>query len=142
MHRIDTLKPIWATLLFVALDTLAVGAGMGVPIFAIAFGFLAGWFMARRALLERPDLRAALHRVFGWAAASAAYTLVLMLVIWGPLATMLFNPKADLAQSGVPQILYEPLPSFIGWLVLMILISPFLQLLTTLFAAQLRLMRG
>ena len=34
---------------------------------------------------------------------------------------MLFDPTADLANFGIPQLLYEPLASFIGWLVLMIL---------------------
>jgi hypothetical protein len=62
-----------------------------------------------------------------------------MAVLWGPVTTMLFDPAADLANFGIPMILYEPLPSFIAWLVLMIFISPFLQLLTTLFASYLTL---
>ena len=37
-------------------------------------------------------------------------------------------------------ILYEPLASFIGWQVLMVLISPFLQLLTTLFGSYLAIL--
>jgi hypothetical protein len=37
-------------------------------------------------------------------------------------------------------ILYEPRASFIGWLVLMILISPVLQMLTTLFGSYLTLL--
>jgi len=36
--------------------------------------------------------------------------------------------------------LYEPAASFIGWLVLMIVISPFLQLLMTLFGSHLALL--
>ena len=54
---------------------------------------------------------------------------------------MLFDPAADLANFGIPLILYEPTASFIGWLVLMIVISPFLQFLMMLFGAQLMLLR-
>jgi len=61
-------------------------------------------------------------------------------VIWGSVAPMLFDPAADFVNFGIPMILYEPKVSFIGWLVLMIFISPFLQLLTTLFASHLTLL--
>ncbi len=64
---------------------------------------------------------------------------MVLAAIWGPTARMLFDPAADLASFGIPQILYEPRASFIGWLVLMIVISPFLQLLTTLFGAHVTL---
>ena len=40
----------------------------------------------------------------------------------------------------MPLILYEPLASFIAWLVLMIVISPFLQFLMTLFGSHLTLL--
>jgi hypothetical protein len=48
---------------------------------------------------------------------------------------MLFDPLTDFADFGIPMILYDPRVSFVGWLVLMIVISPFLQLLTTVFAS-------
>ena len=53
---------------------------------------------------------------------------------------MLFDPRADLANFGIPLILFDPQASFIGWLVLMIAISPFLQLLATLFGSHLTLL--
>ena len=62
-----------------------------------------------------------------------------MAVIWLPALRLLKLPEADLANFGIPLILYEPLPSFIGWMVLMVLISPFLQVLTTVFGAVLKL---
>jgi hypothetical protein len=37
--------------------------------------------------------------------------------------------------------LYEPEASFIGWMLLMIIISPFLQLITSVFSGYLALMR-
>ena len=46
-----------------------------------------------------------------------------------------FDSGYDFENFGVPLILYEPRASFVGWLVLMILVSPFLQLLTTVFAS-------
>jgi hypothetical protein len=69
---------------------------------------------------------------------ASAVTFVLLAVIWLPTLRMLGDPSADLANFGIPMILYEPLASFIGWLVLMVFISPALQMLTTLFAAVLR----
>ncbi len=48
---------------------------------------------------------------------------------------MLFDPSADLANFGIPLILFDPTASFVGWLALMIVISPFLQFLMTLFGA-------
>ena len=64
-----------------------------------------------------------------------------MAAVWGRAVGMLFDPAADLANFGIPLILYEPTASFVGWLVTMIFISPFLQFLMTLFGAQLALLR-
>jgi hypothetical protein len=52
---------------------------------------------------------------------------------------MLLDSATDYENLGIPMILYEPKISFIGWLVLMIAISPFLQLLTTVFTSYLTL---
>jgi hypothetical protein len=60
--------------------------------------------------------------------------------IWGRTIPMLFDPTADFQNFGHPFILYDPKLSFIGWLVLMIFISPFLQLLTTIFGSYLTLL--
>jgi len=70
---------------------------------------------------------------------TSAFTLLLMLLIWGPKVGMLLDPAADIANFGIPLILYEPLASFVGWLVLMVLISPFLQALAAAFASSVRL---
>ncbi len=74
-----------------------------------------------------------------WSALTAGFTVILMLVIWARTASMLFDPSADLANFGIPMILYEPRVSFIGWLVLMTLISPFLQFLMSVFGVHLAL---
>ncbi len=143
MHTFFTLKRRWALLLYAALDVICVGAGMGVPIFCILFGLPVGWAIGIRVTRARDSrpARQALGRVLRWAALSAAFTCVLMAVVWGRAVGMLFDPAADLANFGIPLILYEPAASFVGWLVLMIVISPFLQFLMTLFGAHLALLR-
>lgn len=125
--------------IYVVLDVIAVGLGMGVPIFAILLGFVVGWLLPPWLAGSTGSMRQRLSRILRWALASVAWTFLQMAVIWLRTVPMLFDPSVDIAQFGEPMILYEPVPSFIGWIVLMVLVSPFLQLLTTVFAATLRL---
>jgi hypothetical protein len=140
MARLLGLQPRWVLTLFLFVDTICVGMGMGVPVFCILFGFLIGWYVVRRLVAAGADLPQMLNRVFSQAVVASAYTFMVMAVLWGPTAKLLFDPAADLVNFGIPLILYDPRASFVGWLVLMIAISPFLQLLTTLFAAYLTLL--
>jgi hypothetical protein len=140
MDRILRLKPRDAGVAFVVTDMLCVGMGMGVPIFCILFGFVVGWYIARRASATTVRITDILNRVLAQALLTSAFTLVMMSIIWLPVGRILFNPDADLRNVGIPMILYEPTASFVGWLVLMIAISPFLQLLTTIFASYLTLL--
>ncbi|MDH4209191.1 MAG: hypothetical protein OEV76_09980 [Anaerolineae bacterium] len=126
--------------IFVVLDVICVGLGMGVPIFCIALGFPVGWYVAARAVRSNADLGEVLKRTFARATATSAITFGMMALLWGSVTPMLFDPSADFANFGIPMILYDPRVSFIGWLVLMIFISPFLQLLTTLFSSHLTLL--
>jgi hypothetical protein len=71
---------------------------------------------------------------------TAMVTFVGMAIIWGWSIPMLFKSKEEIANFGLPLILYDPRASLIGWLILMIVISPFLQLLTTVFAGHLTLL--
>ncbi|MFH1336862.1 MAG: hypothetical protein ABII96_10130 [Candidatus Zixiibacteriota bacterium] len=135
------LKPTIAFLLFILLDLLCVGMGMGVPIFCILFGFVVGWYIAKRISVLDLSIRDTLHRVLKYAITTSLFTLLVMCVIWGRTIILLFDPASDFKNFGIPMILYEPKASFIGWLVLMIFISPFLQLLTTIFASYLTLQR-
>jgi hypothetical protein len=120
---------------FLVLDILAVGLGMGVPIFAILLGFPLGWFLPD--FLGLPDPLAApdLKRLLRYCLLTSLVTLLLMAIIWLPALRLLAGPTGDIANFGVPMILYEPLASFIGWIVLMVFISPALQMLATLSAA-------
>jgi len=140
MQTVFSLRIGWALSLYAFLDLVCAGIGMGVPIFCILFGFPVGWYIARRVTLRPPDARGMLRSILVGAGVTSAFTFAGMGLLWGRCIVMLFDPNADLANFGIPQILYKPVASFIGWLVLMILISPFLQLLMTLFGAHLTLL--
>jgi hypothetical protein len=140
MRRLLALRPGWALAVYVVLDTICVGMGMGVPIFCILFGFLVGWFIVRYVTATTVDLWHVLAKALLCGAVTTAYTFLLMALIWGGSVSMLFDAGADFVNFGMPLILYEPKASFIGWLVLMIGISPFLQLLATVFGAYLTLL--
>ena len=123
------------------LDLLTVGMGMGVPFFTILLGFPLGWYFARRADVTGDGAGIALRRAFRWSGLLVLFTVAVLVVLWGPTVAMLFDPAADLANFGIPLILYEPRASFIGWIVLMVVISPLLQGLAALSAAYATFMR-
>jgi len=137
MRKVFLLKIGWALAIFVFLDIICIGLGMGVPIFCILFGLPVGWYIARRVATRPFDTRRMLSSMLLGAVLTSAFTFAGMALLWGPWIAMLFDPAANLANLGAPLILYEPVASFIGWLVLMIVISPFLQLLMTLFGSHL-----
>jgi hypothetical protein len=124
--------------MFVFVDVVAVGLGMGVPIFAILLGFPVGWLLPTWLGIRSPYTSGDLRAVLGAAALTSAVTFVICALIWLPTLRVLGDPAVDLANFGVPMILYQPLPSFIGWIVLMVVISPVLQMLTTSFGSVLR----
>jgi len=140
VHRVFTLNTKIAFAIFIISDLVCVGMGMGVPIFCIGFGFPLGWYIAKRVTVTTAKVKDVFRTVLLYAIATSAFTFVVMSVLWGPTIPMLLDPNSDFANFGIPLILYDPKISFIGWLVLMILISPFLQLLTTLFASYLTLL--
>jgi hypothetical protein len=131
-----------AFIIYFLLDTFLVGIGMGVPIFSILMGFPVGWYLSKRLILSERSFKDILYNILKYAIYTSLVTLGWMVVIWGPISTMLLNPHADFVNFGIPMILYDPKISFIGWIILMVFISPFLQLLTTIFTAHLTLWRG
>jgi hypothetical protein len=140
LARLTALKPRWVLLLFILADVVFIGMGMGVPFFCILMGIPLGWFLVLYVTARNNDVRGVMWKVLVYAAIAAGITVMGMLIIWVPLSTMLFEPGNDLSTSGVPLILYEARASLIGWLALMIVISPVLQLLTTLLGAYLTLL--
>ncbi len=142
LHRILSWKIGWALALLAFLDVFGVGLGMGVPIFCILLGLPAGWYIARRIMARSYEVKALLGKMLLGTATLGGFTFLLMAVVWGRCLPMLFDPTADLAHFGIPLILYEPKASFIGWLVLMVIISPFLQFLMALLGANLAVLWG
>lgn len=140
MDKLFSIKPLWAFGIFALLDLICVGMGMGVPIFCILLGFLVGWYIVRIITLTTSSTSQVFRKVLLYASVTSAFTLFVMLIIWAPFATYYFDPAQDLTQTGIPMIFFEPRASFVGWIILMILISPFLQLLTTSFGAYLTLL--
>ena len=140
MDRILRLNTKTAFAIFVIVDLVCVGMGMGVPLACILFGFFVGWYIAKRATVATANVEDTLWKVLVQAIATSAFTFVVMSAIWGRTIPMIFNPSADYQNFGHPFILYDPKLSFIGWLVLMMAISPFLQLLTTIFGSYLTLL--
>jgi hypothetical protein len=64
--------------LFVFLDTICVGMGMGVPIFCIIFGFLVGWYVVRRLVVAGTGLPQMPHRILFYAMVTSACTSMVM----------------------------------------------------------------
>jgi hypothetical protein len=130
---------VGALVAYVVMDVLCAGLGMGVPFACILLGFGVGWFGALRAELFLGEPGPAMRRVLRYAWLTTGVTFAIMAAVWGPLVRFLLNPVVDPGSMGLPLILYDPLASFVGWLVLMILISPAMQFVTTLAGAYLTL---
>ena len=142
MGRFLRLNRKAAVVTYVLSDLICVGMGMGVPFFCILLGFPTGWYLARRATIEEAGLEESLRNVLTNAIFSSAITLLLMAAMWGAVVPKAFDATYDFENFGIPMILFDPRASFVGWLILMILVSPFLQLLTTVFAAFVTLLVG
>ena len=135
LNKILTMRYWILVLIYIAICIILAGIGMGVPILNILSGFLIGWFAALRAEKLYRYMGQRMSRVLLYCGICAAITLGVMLAIWAQTIPMAFAPLTELKNFGHPMILFEPRISFIGWLVLMIIISPFLQLLTSIFSA-------
>ena len=138
---INVLSKKWlAITIYIFLDILTIGLGMGVPFFTIIFGSLVGWLLPEFLKLP-PDLSLdSLRKLLRAAALSVMVSLAILGAIWLPAAlSWLRNSSKDLAQFGMPLILFEPRASFIGWICLMVLISPFMQFLMTLLGGVIKL---
>ena len=128
-------------LLYLALDVVCAGAGMGVPIFCILLGLPVGRRIVSALRLGARPLAGSLTALLRAAALTSAVTLVLMAALWSLALPWLFRPSADIARFGIPLLLFEPRASLIAWLALMVFISPGLQFLMTLLGGHLGLLR-
>jgi hypothetical protein len=142
MKKLITLSTKIVVILYLLIDIICVGAGMGLPIFCILFGFPLGWYITKRVSASSEQHSQKYYKIFKFSLYAAIFTFILMLVVWGRTIPMLFDPSSDFQNFGHPFILYDPKISFIGWVILMIIISPFLQLITTIFAVFITLIRN
>ena len=117
---------------------------MGVPFFCILLGFPLGWYITKRISTSIENSYMLHRQILKWSLLASVFTFLGMIFIWGiwgKAISILLNPAFDYKNYGHPFILYDPKTSFIGWLILMIFISPLLQLLTTIFASFVTLAR-
>lgn len=142
MEKLIKLDAKIVVILYILIDMICVGAGMGVPIFCILLGFPLGWYIAKRISISTEHSHLMYYKILKLSLLASAFTFLQMIVIWGRTIPMLFNPMSDFQNFGHPFILYDPKISFIGWLILMIFLSPFLQLLTTIFASFITLIKN
>ena len=129
-----------AFIILIILDIVCIGMGMGVPIFNIVFGFFVGRYIVGRLSFNKFEMKDILLQLFKGACVISCVTFVGMVLIWGWSILLLRGSDTEIENFGIPMILYLPRASLIGWLILMILITPFLQLLTTIFAGNLTLL--
>ena len=126
-------------IIYILLDLLSITMGMGVPFFTILLGFPIG-FLIPTIIADYPKLTPAfLRSILRISLIASMISFLLLAAIWLPSLSWMFDPSRDLADYGMPMILYAPLASFIGWIVLMVVISPFLQFLMALFGSITRL---
>jgi len=142
MKKLIKLNIKIVVILYILIDIICVGAGMGVPIFCILLGFPLGWYITQRVSVSAEQPYQKYYKIFKFSLFAAIFTFILMLAVWGRTIPKFFDPSYDFQNFGHPFILYDPKISFIGWNILMIIISPFLQLLTTIFAVFITLIRN
>lgn len=144
----DTLrKPFWrthlTTIVVGLLDVFSIGLGMGVPVLAIPFGLGVGWWFVGRpvpaSVVEDDPVRIRTRGLVTAAAALAAVSLVVLLVVWGMSIGIAFDPDMTASEWGIPLILYTSQASKIGWLLLMLVVSPALQFMAVVTGGVLRL---
>ena len=134
MDKLIKLNAKIVFILYILIDMVCVGMGMGVPFFCILLGFPLGWYIAKR--VSTSTEHSQMHyKVLKLSLLTSAFTFLLMIIIWGRTIPIVFGTMSDIENFGHPFILYDPKISLIGWLILMIFLSPFLQLLTTIFAS-------
>jgi hypothetical protein len=142
MKKLIELKTKMVIILYILIDLICVGAGMGVPIFCILLGFPLGWYITNRVAASTGQLYQKYYKILKFSLFTTIFTFILMLIVWVSAILINIHSSSDIQNFGHPYILYDPETSFIGWLILMIIISPFLQLLTTIFAAFIALIRN
>lgn len=125
--------------LFVVLDLFLMGIGMGIPVFAIPFGIVVGIYVNRST--KGLSATVSLPRLLRAACVTSLVTFLIAGAIWLPQLAKL-SDGSDLGSYGIPLILYGEQASFVGWIVLMVVISPLLQAMVSISAGVIGLVRS
>jgi len=136
-QKILKISPTKAVILYIFLDVICTGLGMGVPFLNILLGFLIGCFLASRAIEKTGDTAESARDSLKKGLLTSLFTMVQMIFIWWPYFLKFFEKGFDFKNTGIPNILYTPKASLVGWLILMVIISPFLQMLMSAFGSML-----
>ena len=136
MNTLLRLKRTPAAVLYLVGALVSVEAGVGMPFCCIGLGLLVGWYIARRELRHANGFARMLRRATRTAVFTSLATFLMMAVIWGPRVGMASGPQSNLPSVGLPMTFHGAPESLIIWALLMVAISPLLQLMTTVFAAQ------
>ena len=129
-----------AFIMLIILDIVCIGMGMGVPFFNIVFGFFVGWYLVNQLSFSKIEVKDILRHLLKRACIISTVTFAGMVLIWGWSILLLRGSDTEIENFGIPMILFLPRASLIGWIILMVFISPFLQLLTAIFAGNLTLL--
>jgi hypothetical protein len=121
-------------IIWILINGVLVGTGMGVPIFCILMAAPYGIMVVSK--IFKKELHTHIHQHFylGILKASAILalsTFIFMVIIWLPWVVKSLAPGFDYKNTGMPLILYTLKASFWGWITLMIVISPILQFMTS-----------
>lgn len=117
--------------IYIFISLIATGLGMGIPFLNILLGLPVGFYIARYKLKEQGDFSTITRKSLKYSFITIIITLLLMSFIWLPPLTLIADPNFNLTDFGMPLILFDPLLSFIGWMILMVIFAPFLQFLLT-----------
>ena len=120
-------------------DIISTFLGMGVPIVNILIGVPLGWFYVNK---SKGDIRRRLKGLVNIALLASFITFLIMCVIWIPQLRILWVEGYDLKEFGHPLWLYDPFISFIGFIILMVIVSPVLQFLCVIGGGVLKLVRS
>ena len=83
MKKLLSLNIKTVVILYILIDIICMGMGMGVPIFCILLGFPLGWYITQRVSVSIEQLRQKYYEIFRFSLLAAIFTFILMLVVWG-----------------------------------------------------------
>ena len=139
---------LFFVIFYLAITVVGVVLFRGIPILNVALGFIVGAFVAHRQLTHRADrvpdshngpaaaapAHSPLRTVFAWALGTAGLTMV---VCWFELGASLLTIKVFGTESPLayrlPLLPSDGLPNLFRAQLFAVIISPGLQILTTVF---------